>query len=65
MLSGQIVRKLNWEDVEVAAYIVKCVKNVWNIKYFNIRYLASLLAGLVQGRSKICDPLSDQTHPFR
>ena len=50
MLSGQIVRKLNWEDVEVAAYIVKCVKNVWNIKYFNIRYLASLLAGLVQGR---------------
>jgi len=44
----KIVRKLNWEDVEVAAYIVKCVKNVWNIKYFNIRYLASLLAGLVQ-----------------
>ena len=27
---------------------MKCLKNVWNLKYFNIRYLASLLAGLVQ-----------------
>ena len=42
------VRKLNWDDPEVTAYIVKCLKNVWNLKYFNIRYLASLLAGLVQ-----------------
>eukprot|EP00092_Neocalanus_flemingeri_P034844 GFUD01037919.1.p1 GENE.GFUD01037919.1~~GFUD01037919.1.p1 ORF type:complete len:1219 (+),score=513.71 GFUD01037919.1:43-3699(+) len=42
------IRKFNWDDPEVAAYVVKCLKNVWNLKYFNIRYVASLLAGLVQ-----------------
>ena len=42
------MRRFNWEDADLAAYIVKCIKNVWNIKYFNIRYLASLLAGLIQ-----------------
>ena len=42
------VRKLDWEDPAVAAYTVKCLKNVHNLKYFNIRYVASLLAGLVQ-----------------
>ena len=42
------VRKLNWDDPEVTIYIVKCLKNIWNVKYFNIRYVASLLAGLVQ-----------------
>jgi len=42
------IRKFNWDDPEIAAYIVKSLKNVWNLKYFNIRYVASLLAGLVQ-----------------
>ena len=42
------MRKMNWDDPEVSSYIVKCLKNVWNLKYFNIRYVASLLAGLVQ-----------------
>ena len=42
------VRKLNWDDPDVTIYIVKCLKNIWNVKYFNIRYVASLLAGLVQ-----------------
>merc|ERR1740128_881211 len=42
------IRKYNWEDPNMAAYIVKCIKNVWNLKYFNIRYLASLVAGLMQ-----------------
>ena len=41
------IRKFDWEDPEIVAYLVKCVKNVWNIKYYNIRYLASLLAGLI------------------
>ena len=31
------VRKFNWEDPDLAAYIVKTLKNVWNAKYFNIR----------------------------
>ena len=42
------VRKMNWDDPNVSNYILKCLKNVWNLKYFNIRYIASLLAGLVQ-----------------
>ena len=42
------MRKFNWEDPDVSAYILKCLKNIWNVKYFNIRYVASLLAGLVQ-----------------
>merc|ERR1719234_1569939 len=42
------IRKLDWENPDVAAYAIKCLKNVWNQKYFNIRYTASLLAGLVQ-----------------
>lgn len=41
------IRKLNWEDPEESAYAVKCLGAIWNIKYFNIRYAASLLAGLV------------------
>jgi len=41
------VRKFDWENAELAAYLIKCLKNVWNVKYYNIRYLASLLAGLV------------------
>ena len=39
---------MNWDDPNVSNYILKCLKNVWNLKYFNIRYIASLLAGLVQ-----------------
>lgn len=41
------VRKFDWENAELAAYLIKCLRNVWNVKYYNIRYLASLLAGLV------------------
>ncbi len=33
------VRKFNWQDPDLAAYIIKTLKNVWNAKYFNIRYV--------------------------
>jgi regulator of nonsense transcripts 2 len=41
------MRKLNWDDPEILAYVVKCLTNVWNVRYLNIGCVASLLAGLV------------------
>lgn len=41
------MRKLDWEDPEVAAYATKCLTAIWNVKYYNIRCVANLLAGLV------------------
>ena len=32
------IRKLDWDNPDVTSYIVKCLRNVWNLKYFNIRY---------------------------
>ena len=40
------IRKLDWSDPEMAAYATGCISAVWNIKYYNIRFAASLLAGL-------------------
>ncbi|KFM57642.1 Regulator of nonsense transcripts 2, partial [Stegodyphus mimosarum] len=39
------MRKLDWDDPETAAYITKCLTAVWNVKYYNIRCVANLLAG--------------------
>lgn len=41
------MRKLDWEDPEVSAYATKCLVAIWNVKYYNIRCMANLLAGLV------------------
>lgn len=41
------MRKLDWEDPEVCAYATKCLVAIWNVKYYNIRCMANLLAGLV------------------
>lgn len=41
------MRKLDWDDAEAAAYITKCLTAVWNVKFYNIRCVANLLAGLV------------------
>ncbi len=40
------LRKLNWEDPETAAVAISCLASVWQLKYFNIVYLAHLLYGL-------------------
>ena len=40
------IRKLDWSDPEVASYAIGCISAVWNIKYYNVRFAASLLAGL-------------------
>ena len=33
----RLIRKFDWEDTELSAYLLKCIKNVWNVKYYNIR----------------------------
>ena len=41
------IRKLHWDDPGEAAFIVQTLGSVWNYKFVNIRYGASLIAGLV------------------
>ncbi|PSN43999.1 Regulator of nonsense transcripts 2 [Blattella germanica] len=43
----RLMRKLDWENIDLAEYAVKCLTMAHNVKYYNIRCLASLLAGLV------------------
>lgn len=41
------MRKLDWENPDVCAYATRCLTAIWNVKYYNIRCVANLLAGLV------------------
>ncbi|XP_050312135.1 regulator of nonsense transcripts 2 isoform X2 [Anthonomus grandis grandis] len=43
----RLIRKLDWANEEIASYAIKCLGGAHNVKYFNIRCLASLLSGLV------------------
>lgn len=40
------LRKLDWKDPEISSFTIKCLSSVWNLKYYNIIYLAHLLFGL-------------------
>ena len=41
------VRKLDWQDKVVSNFAIESIASVWNVKYYNVRCAASLLAGLV------------------
>lgn len=41
------MRKMHWEDQDTSNYIVKCLTAVWNAKFYNIRCIANLVAGLI------------------
>ncbi len=41
------IRKMHWNDPEETAFVVKTLGSVWKYKYYNIRYGASLIAGLI------------------
>lgn len=41
------MRKMHWEDQATSRYIIKCLTAVWNAKYYNIRCIANLVAGLI------------------
>ncbi|XP_049955092.1 regulator of nonsense transcripts 2-like [Schistocerca serialis cubense] len=43
----RLMRKLDWNQADVASYAIKCLTYAFKVKYFNIRCLANLLAGLV------------------
>ncbi|CAG9856065.1 unnamed protein product [Phyllotreta striolata] len=43
----RLMRRLDWANTEISAYAVKCLTGAHNLKYFNIRCLANLMAGLV------------------
>lgn len=49
----RLLRKLDWGNEDVAAYTIKCLTNAHNVKYFNIRCLANLLAGLVAYQEEV------------
>ncbi|XP_041348866.1 regulator of nonsense transcripts 2-like isoform X2 [Gigantopelta aegis] len=40
------MRKLDWDNVDIAFYITKCLTAVWNIRYNSVHCAANLLAGL-------------------
>lgn len=49
----RLMRKLDWNNQEIATYAIKCLTNAFNLKYFNIRCLANLLAGLVAYQEEV------------
>jgi regulator of nonsense transcripts 2 len=40
------LKKLNWKDEQTSDYIVKTLISCWNVKFPNIRFLASLVSAL-------------------
>ena len=40
------LRKINWDDPEQAEMVINCLTSVWEIKYPDIRYVASVVSGL-------------------
>lgn len=44
----RLIRKLDWDNPEVVEYAVECFVSCWNVKFYNIRCVANLLAALNQ-----------------
>ncbi|EDO46900.1 predicted protein, partial [Nematostella vectensis] len=40
------IRKLPWDNTEIALYAIKCFIRIWNVKYNSIHCAANLLSGL-------------------
>ncbi|KAF0308344.1 Regulator of nonsense transcripts 2 [Amphibalanus amphitrite] len=55
------LRKLDWKDADTASYCIKCLSSVWRIKYYHIRCLASLVAGLAQYQEEVGPRVVDNT----
>ncbi|XP_037077123.1 regulator of nonsense transcripts 2-like [Pollicipes pollicipes] len=55
------LRKLDWSDTDTAAYCIRCLSSVWRIKYYHIRCLASLVAGLSQYQEDVGPHVVDNT----
>ena len=44
----RLLRKLDWTDADTADFCVSCLIASWRVKFLNIRFLASLVSGLVR-----------------
>lgn len=55
----RLIRRLNWEDKDLACYTIKCLTAAWNVKYYNIRCLASLVAGLAVHQESVAPMVVD------
>uniref|UniRef100_A0A0K2VAN6 MIF4G domain-containing protein n=1 Tax=Lepeophtheirus salmonis TaxID=72036 RepID=A0A0K2VAN6_LEPSM len=53
------IRKINWNSEEEADYAIQCLSQVWNLKFYNIRNFAGLLAGLVSYHDWIAPRIID------
>lgn len=42
----QKIKKLNWADTKLAKFVINCMIEAYNLKFYNIRYLAALLAAM-------------------
>lgn len=42
----QKIKKLDWEDTKLAKFVINCMIEAYNLKFYNIRYLAALLAAM-------------------
>lgn len=42
----QKIKKLDWNDKKLAKFVINCMIGAYNLKFYNIRYLAALLAAL-------------------
>lgn len=49
----QKIKKLNWNDKTLTKFVIKCMIEAYNLKFYNIRYLAALLAALNKDHSWI------------
>ncbi|KAJ8982488.1 hypothetical protein NQ317_019272 [Molorchus minor] len=49
----RLMRKLDWNNINLSNYAIKCLMGAHNLKYFNIRCLANLLAGLVAYQEEV------------
>ncbi|XP_026470757.1 regulator of nonsense transcripts 2-like [Ctenocephalides felis] len=48
----KLLRKIDWNDKNIANYAIKCLTNAYNVRYHLIRCLADLLAGLSSHQEK-------------
>ncbi|XP_034251967.1 regulator of nonsense transcripts 2 isoform X2 [Thrips palmi] len=55
----RLIRRLDWEDKDLASYTIKCLTAAWNVKYYNIRCLASLVAGLAVHQESVAPMVVD------
>lgn len=42
----QKLKKLDWSDITLTKFVINCMIEAYNIKFYNIRYLAALLAAV-------------------